>query len=180
MKKTMVTMVAGVLLSHAADAQSFSTTILVDQTPQEVFNAVTNVRGWWSEAIEGSTSQLNDVFIYHFKDVHFSKIKLIEVIPGKKVVWHVLDNRFTFTKDSTEWTGTKMSFEIAQKGKQTELRFTHIGLVPDYECYGVCKEGWSNYIDGSLRNLIVAGKGRPNPKEGGFNAQLLEKWKLQQ
>jgi uncharacterized protein YndB with AHSA1/START domain len=180
MKKTMVTMVAGVLLSHAADAQSFSTTILVDQTPQEVFNAVTNVRGWWSEAIEGSTSQLNDVFIYHFKDVHFSKIKLVEVVPGKKVVWHVLDNRFNFTKDSTEWTGTKMSFEISQKGKQTELRFTHIGLVPDYECYGVCKEGWSNYIDGSLRNLIVAGKGRPNPKEGGFNAQLLEKWKLQQ
>jgi hypothetical protein len=180
MKKTKVTMVAGVLLSHAADAQSFSTTILVDQTPQEVFNAVTNVRGWWSEAIEGSTSQLNDVFIYHFKDVHFSKIKLVEVVPGKKVVWHVLDNRFAFTKDSTEWTGTKMSFEISQKGKQTELRFTHIGLVPDYECYGVCKEGWSNYIDGSLRNLIVAGKGRPNPKEGGFNAQLLEKWKLQQ
>jgi hypothetical protein len=72
-----------------------------------------------------------------------------------------------------------MSFEINKKGKQTELVFTHIGLVPDYECFNICSEGWANYIDGSLKNLITTGKGQPNPKEGkGFNAQIVEKWNL--
>jgi len=77
----------------------FTTTILVDQTPEEVFNAINNVRGWWSENIEGSTDQLNGEFDYHYKDVHLSKMKLIEVVPNKKVVWLVLDNHFSFIKE---------------------------------------------------------------------------------
>ena len=63
---------------------SFSTAIHVDQTPQEVFNAIINVRGWWSEEIEGATDKLNDEFIYRYKDVHYCKAKLTEVIPGKR------------------------------------------------------------------------------------------------
>src|SRR5436190_3424009 len=93
----------------------FTTAILVDQTPKEAFAAVTNVRGWWSEEIEGGTNKLNDVFTYHFQDIHKCKMKLIEVVPNKKVVWHVLENYFNFTKDSSEWTDTKISFEISQK-----------------------------------------------------------------
>ncbi len=57
----------------------FTTTFLVEQTPEEVFNAISNVRGWWSEEIEGSTDRLNDEFRYHYKDVHVCKMKLIEV-----------------------------------------------------------------------------------------------------
>jgi len=158
---------------------SFSTTFLVDQTPKEVFNAVTNPRGWWSEEIEGNTAKLNEEFLYHFKDVHVTKLKLIEVVPDKKVVWLVLDNYFDFTEDKTEWKDTKIIFEITEKEGKTQLQFTHLGLVPDYECYKICFDAWSNYINNSLRNLIVTGKGTPNPKEGGFNAELLKKWEIQ-
>ncbi len=155
-------------------------TLIVDKSTSEVFNAINNVRGWWSEEIEGGTDKLNDEFTYHYKDVHRCKMKLIEVIPGKKVVWLVMDNYFSFTKDKSEWKGTKISFEISEKNGKTQLRFTHIGLVPEYECYGVCRDGWSNYINNSLRSLITTGKGQPNRKEGaGFNSQLVEKWKLQ-
>jgi hypothetical protein len=143
----------------------FTTTILVDQTPEEVFDAINNVRGWWSEEIEGSTDKLNDEFKYHYEDVHRCKMKLIEVIPGKKVVWLVLDNYFKFTKDKSEWTGTKIIFEIAEKDNKTQLRLTHLGLVPQYECYEICRDAWTTYIQNSLRSLVSTGKGQPNGKD---------------
>src|SRR4249919_3049231 len=99
----------------------FTTTLLVDQTPREVFNAINNVRGWWSEEIEGNTEKLNDEFNYHYEDVHHCRIKLTEVIPEKKIVWHVLDNYFKFTKDKSEWKDTKISFEISKKDNKTQI-----------------------------------------------------------
>ncbi|HYV90159.1 MAG TPA: SRPBCC domain-containing protein [Chitinophagales bacterium] len=142
--------------------QNFTTTILVDQSPKEVFNAINNVRGWWSEEIEGSTDKLNDEFTYHYEDVHRCKMKLIEVVPDKKVVWLVMDNYFKFTKDSSEWKGNKIIFEITRKDNKTQLQFTQVGLVPEYECYDICENSWNNYIHMSLRNLIATGKGQPN------------------
>ncbi|MCW3093652.1 MAG: Activator of Hsp90 ATPase 1-like protein [Ferruginibacter sp.] len=150
---------------NTMDNKSFTTTFLVDQSPKEVFNAINNVRGWWSEEIEGGTSKLNDEFSYHFKDVHSCKMKLIEVIPDKKVVWLVLDNQFNFIKDKSEWIGTKIIFEIAEQGDKTQLQFTHQGLVPEYECFEVCENAWTDYIQNSLKNLVTSGKGHPNPKE---------------
>ncbi len=144
----------------------FTTTILVDQTPEEAFNAINNVRGWWSEEIEGNTDKLNDEFTYHYKDVHNCKMKLIEVVPGKRVVWLVLDNYFNFTKDKNEWKGTKISFEISKQGSKTQIRFTHLGLGPEYECFDICSNAWSQYIHESLLGLITTGKGKPNAKEG--------------
>ena len=147
--------------------QNFTTSFTVDQTPEEAFAAITNPRGWWSEAIEGSTDKLDDEFTYHNEDVHHCNMKLTEVIAGKKVVWLVLDNYFNFTEDKSEWKGTEITFEVSEKGNQTEIRFTHLGLVPEYECFDICSNAWGSYINGSLRSLITTGKGRPNPKETG-------------
>lgn len=160
------------------NSQSFTTTLLVDQAPEEVFKAINHVRGWWSEEIEGGTEKLNDVFHYRYKDVHQCTIKLVEVVLNKKIVWLVLDNHFSFTKDKSEWINTKITFDIADQGNKTQLSFTHIGLVPEYECFEACQKGWTNYIHNSLRKLITTGKGQPNPKEGGFNAELVEKLNL--
>ncbi|MBC7888718.1 MAG: SRPBCC domain-containing protein [Ferruginibacter sp.] len=140
----------------------FTTTILVDQTPKQVFDAINHVRGWWSEEIEGGTDKLNDEFTYHYEDVHRCKIKLIEVIPNEKVVWLVLDNYFKFTNDKSEWIGTKIFFEISKQDNKTRIRFTHLGLVPEYECYDICKNAWTQYIQQSLFSLITTGKGQPN------------------
>ncbi|HEY9048455.1 MAG TPA: SRPBCC domain-containing protein [Ohtaekwangia sp.] len=154
----------------------FTTSILVDQTPAEAFRAINNVQGWWSEEVEGGTTKLHDEFHYHFKDVHIARMKLIEVIPDKKVVWLVVDNYFNFVKDQSEWINTKISFELSRKDNKTEIHFTHHGLVPSHECYDICHDAWTNYIQSSLRNLIATGKGEPNPKEGGFNQALLEEY----
>jgi Activator of Hsp90 ATPase homolog 1-like protein len=143
----------------------FTTTILVDQNSKQAFDAINNVRGWWSEEIEGSTDKLNEEFTYHFEDIHRCRIKLIEFVPAKKVVWLVMDNYFKFTKDKTEWTDTKIIFEIFSKDQKTEIRFTHQGLVPEYECYEICQNAWTQYIQQSLYNLITKGKGQPNGKD---------------
>jgi hypothetical protein len=145
--------------------KDFTTTIVVDESPKSVFDAVNNVRGWWSQEIEGDTDKLNSEFRYHYRDVHICKIKIVEFIPEKKVVWLVLENQFNFIKDQREWVGTKVIFEISQKGGKTELHFTHQGLVPDYECFDICFKAWTQYIRESLLNLITTGKGQPNAKE---------------
>jgi activator of Hsp90 ATPase-like protein len=147
--------------------QDFTATILLDQTPKEVFDAINDVRGWWSQEIDGSTDKLDAEFRFHYKDLHFSTQKITEFAPGKKVVWHVLDSRINFVTDKTEWNGTDIVFEITAKNDKTELRFTHIGLVPAFECYGDCSGAWGFYVNDSLRSLIATGKGQPNQKEKG-------------
>ncbi len=148
------------------EAKGFTTSFMVDQSPQEVFDAINNVRGWWSGEIEGSTDRLGAEFTYRYKDIHRSTQKITELVPGRKVAWHVSDARLELVKDKTEWNGTELVFEIKKKGDKTELRFTHVGLVPLFECYGDCSGAWGFYIDNSLRSLITTGKGDPNPKGG--------------
>jgi hypothetical protein len=143
----------------------FTTTVLVDQAPNDVFNAINNVRGWWSEEIEGNTTALNDEFDYHYQDVHRCKMKIVEFIQNKKVVWLVLDNYFSFTKDKEEWKGNKIIFELSERNNRTQLQFTQEGLIPGYECYDICENAWNTYIQKSLCSLITTGKGQPNGKD---------------
>ncbi|MBL8578046.1 MAG: SRPBCC domain-containing protein [Mesorhizobium sp.] len=141
---------------------NFTTGFTVDRTPQEVFAAINNVRGWWSEDIRGRTEKVGDIFNYRFRDIHRCTVKIKTSVPGKKVVWSILDNYFNFTEDKSEWKGTQVVFDIVPAKDGTELKVTHVGLVPDYECFDVCTAGWTTYVNGSLRDLILTGKGQPN------------------
>ncbi len=145
--------------------KDYTTTILVDKSPEEVFKAINNVRKWWSGEITGRTDRLGAVWEYHYKDMHRSKQKITKLIPGKRVVWHVVDSYLSFIKDKEEWNGTDIVFDIAKKGSKTELRFTHVGLAPKIECYDACSDAWDFYIKTSLRNFIMKGEGQPNSKE---------------
>ncbi len=165
--------------NQMTESKSFTATILVDQNPAAAFNAIKDLRAWWSEEIEGNTDKLNETFFYHYKDIHLCKIKLIEIVPDIKLVYEVIENQFNFIQDRSEWVGTKLIFEISKEGEKTKIEFTHEGLVPEYECYNLCNDAWSGYINKSLYNLITTDKGNPNPKDkDGFNAELAEKWKL--
>ena len=144
--------------------QNFTATLSVDQTPEEVFAAINNIRGWWSEDIEGSTDKLDHEFMYRDKHLR-AKMKITVLIPGKKVVWHVLESQMDDVEHGTEWNDTKLIFEITKKDDKTKIQFTHYGLVPEFDCYTVCSKAWDFYIKSSLERLITTSKGEPIKKE---------------
>lgn len=152
---------------HTAQQQHFTTTFVVQRTAQDVFEAITNVRGWWSQDIVGVPDQVGAEFDYHYKDVHRCRNRVTDFVPGRKFAWLVVDNYFNFVQDQDEWTGTRVVFEISEKDDGAVVHFTHVGLVPHYECYDVCSNAWLGYIGGSLQKLINTGQGQPNPKEDG-------------
>lgn len=146
-------------------ATNYTTSITVDNTANEVFDAINNPRAWWSEEITGITDQLNAEWAYHYQDVHRCKMKIAELIPDKRVVWLVLDNYFSFTKDPNEWKGDRIIFEISKSGNKTTLQVTQEGLTKENECYDICENAWNTYIQKSLYSLLTTGKGQPNSSE---------------
>lgn len=142
--------------------ESFTISFRVPHSPAEAFAAIQNVRGWWSEGVEGGTAQRGDVFTYRYKEFHRSRHELTEVIPSEKMVWRVLDAELTFVKDRDEWRGTEMVFEVSRQGDQTEVRFTHRGLQPAFECFDACSGAWGRYVGKSLKALIETGHGAPD------------------
>ncbi len=145
--------------------QSFTTRFTVTRDPAAVFEAINDVRGWWSGAIEGETDKVGESFRYHFQDLHRCVIRVDELVPGRRVAWTITDNHFSFTEDPGEWIGTRLVFEITPLDGGAQVAFTHAGLLPTLECYGACADGWHTYIDGSLRELIETGRGLPNAGE---------------
>ena len=154
-------------MSQTMNPTDYTETLSFDQAPTEVFNAINNVRGWWNDTAKGTFQKLDDEFETRFGDVHYSKQKLIEVVPDKKVVWLVTDSHLNFLGDKTEWTGTRVCFEISRKENKTYLQFTHVGLRPKIECYDACSTAWGQYLRYSLFYLVTTGKGQPGfPPDG--------------
>ena len=94
---------------------------MTEQSPQEVFNAINKVRAWWtgyySEEINGGTEKLNDEFTFSAANgAHYSKQKLVEMIPNKKIAWLVTESEFGYLEKADEWTGTQVIFDISEKG----------------------------------------------------------------
>ena len=138
--------------------RDYTATMRVDRSPREVFDAINDVRGWWSGEIEGRTDKLGAEFTYRYQNFHTSKQRIAELVPGRKVAWLVLESSLNFIADKDEWNGTRIEFDIARKGDKTEIRFTHVGLVPEQECFGACSNAWSYLFTESLKKLITTGQ----------------------
>jgi hypothetical protein len=152
---------------------SYTTTFTVPNTPAEVTAAVNNPRAWWMTDIVGATAQIGDEFSFEVPGVHYSKLRVTEMVPGELTVWRVVEGKVRFVADQDEWTGTEIRFEISPTTDGTQVRFTHVGLRPDGECYDACSGAWNLYAGQSLRDLLTTGEGQPNsnPDEVTFQEQ---------
>lgn len=133
-------------------ATKYTVSIEVTKPANEVFgHLLHNIAKFWPEEFEGESSKLNDEFVFKTGDSHYSKNKVIELLPNKKVVWLVTESiRKT---DNFDWTGTKMIFELTPKGNNTILVYTYDGFVLENElkrlaqvCDMVIKENLFNFI----------------------------------
>ena len=141
--------------------QDFNCSITANITAEESMDAVSQVSVWWAKDFTGSAEKLNDEFTVRFGET-FVTFKITEFIPDSKVVWTTTDCYLPWLNDKTEWTGTKVIFEISTENNQTTINFTHQGLVPQAECYDMCVKGWTEYVPGSLLKLLKEGVGQPS------------------
>ncbi|NUS43189.1 MAG: SRPBCC domain-containing protein [Mycobacteriaceae bacterium] len=159
------------------NTEHLTATMAVNRTPAEVTAAIGDVRGWWSANIIGDTAAAGDEFIFtddsdyagetakEKKGIRFARFQLIEVSPGSRVVWHVVDSELTFVDDHDEWTDTTVVFDISATEDGAVLHFTHVGLsAGESECFEECSRGWTFYITKSLPQLITTGTGDPIPR----------------
>jgi len=139
----------------------YTTTVTIRRDPAAVFAAILDTRAWWNASIEGSTAEPGDEFAFEVQNLHRTRIRVTDVVPGRRVEWLVVDNAFGFVSDQTEWIGNRIVFELSPAAEGTAVTFTQHGLVPDYECYDVCSNAWNFFVADSLRNLAETGQGQP-------------------
>jgi uncharacterized protein YndB with AHSA1/START domain len=159
----MTTASTGSETSTATSPRDYSTSYTVEQPPDEVFAAVVDVGAWWTGQVEGRADEVGAEFSYRHPPQHYSLQRVVELEPGRRMVWRVTDSHLSFVSEPEEWTGSEIVFDIVAVPGGTELRFTHVGLVPDVECFDACSTGWLHYVNGSLRSLITTGAGLPDP-----------------
>lgn len=139
--------------------QNFKSAISIDKPATEVFATILNVRSWWSglfeESFEGNSENLGDEFSFRAGGgLHYSKQKLIELVPNEKLVWLVTEANLSFLEKTDEWVGTKISFTLSSNNQSTEVLFEHAGLTPAFECYDSCAPAWTQYIQLQLFRLL--------------------------
>jgi len=142
--------------------QDFTATFSVDRTPAEVFAIINDVRSWWTGEIEGRTDVLGAEFTYRHQDIHRTTHGITELVPGKRIVWHVTASHLSSFANTHEWDGTDIVFDIEKSGDKTDVRFTHVGLAPAVECYDRCSRAWSFFITESLKKRIMGAKKEPS------------------
>ena len=140
--------------------QNFSTTIEVKATNKEAFQKIAKVGNWWAKDFKGKSLHKDDSFTVRFGDTKVD-FKITEAIPGEKIIWHVTDCYLHWINNKREWTDTEIVWEISSESNNTQIKMTHVGLVPGVECYEDCASGWNDHIKRSLVKYLTENKGQP-------------------
>lgn len=137
---------------ESKEIKNFEYTFESSKSKAEIFKLLLAVDKWWSglfnETIAGESTGIHDEFTFNAGGgAHYSRQKLVELIPDTRIVWQVTESNLSFLKETSEWTGTKISFDISSEGGgTTKVIFTHAGLVPHFECYTSCSDAWTQYL----------------------------------
>lgn len=148
------------------EKNDFNCSIAVPISADEAIKKISNVPAWWGITFTGNAEKQNDRFVVKMSGDSFFNFTVTELVPGKRMVWLVTDCNMPWYTDKTEWTNTKLIFDLAEHDGITTLSFTHEGLTPNVECYKDCEPGWTHWIKTSLFSYFTTGEGvfRPATK----------------
>jgi uncharacterized protein YndB with AHSA1/START domain len=131
----------------------------IKSAPDGVYKALTTIKGlsgWWTNDTTGETSP-GGVVKFRFPPLGGFDMKVVELDPGKRVLWHVVDG-------PEEWVGTNISWELRQEADYTLVLFKHQGWKEPVEFMHHCSTKWAVFLM-SLKALVETGKGAPAPND---------------
>jgi hypothetical protein len=70
---------------------------------------------WWKKDFSGSAEKLNDKFKVLFGEPSFVDFVVSEFVPGKKLVWKVIDCYLPWFQDKKEWNTTEVDFQLSEE-----------------------------------------------------------------
>lgn len=143
---------------------SYTTTVLIKGTKEQVFNAISkNIEKWWGKT-DNSVSSVDEDFTTSFDNTYW-KFKISEYKPNTKIVWKCIEAKHIHTGYSDiekEWEGTFVVWTLKEKSQnETILHFAHNGLIPTLNCYDICFPAWENFVTKSLKQYVETGIGIP-------------------
>jgi uncharacterized protein YndB with AHSA1/START domain len=142
----------------------YQKSLVLEANPAAVYAALTTSKGlsgWWTQDRDVATDVGGTIHVRFGRTRKEMRVEQLE--PGREVRWlctvaHISATQLTH-KD--EWVGTRLVFRLTPDGEgRTRLDFEHVGLVPAFECYGMCSSGWQYYL-GSLQQFVETGRGTP-------------------
>lgn len=141
------------------EEKDFHLSITAKVSMEEAFKSICKVAEWWGVTCSGNSQDLHGKFVVKMGGDSYFNFTVAELVPNKKVVWLVTDCHMPWYSDKEEWKNNKLIFDLSENNGVTELRFTHLGLTPEVECYKDCKPGWTHWITRSLHSYFTTGKG---------------------
>jgi hypothetical protein len=139
----------------------YHSTIVAKITPKEALDKISRVSEWWAKDFDGRSQKLNDVFTVRFGNGDMYKVKVSEIIPDKKIIWDVIDSYQGWHKNHAEWVGTQIVWEVFPQKDNIEVMMTHVGLVPEFECFDKCSQGWDYLLQKSIFRFLSENIGLP-------------------
>lgn len=118
-------------MSAANRIATYSVSIEVPAPSAAVFTRLTTLSNWWPEVYVGPPLQPDSEFIFRIGDSHYSKNKVVEFTPDKRVVW--LTTESNREQDDFDWSGTQFIFDLTPNAASTRIQFTYDGVVKPTE-----------------------------------------------
>lgn len=131
----------------------------IRSSADKVFKALSEERGlagWWTEDVKASP-EVGVVNQFRFGDKGFNHMKVVELLPGKRVAWQCVDG-------AKEWIGTEITFDLKEQQGTTLVLFAQRGWREQVEFMHYCSTKWAIYLM-SLKSLCETGVGKPFPRD---------------